>query len=71
MPNPSEPTRREGKAGTNKRSGRSLSDAEQRRRKGAADRRYYRRRRRGCGVTAYLDSPEVKKALVKELRPSG
>ena len=32
---------------------------------------YYRRRRRGCGVTAYLDSPEVKKALIKKLRPLG
>ncbi len=72
MSDTSEPTRREGKAGTKKRSGRSrLSEAERRRRKGAADRRYYRRCRRGCGVTAYLDSPEVKKALIRKLRPLG
>lgn len=48
-----------------------MSASERRRRKGAADRRYYRNRRRGCGVTAYLDSPEVKKALERKLRPLG
>ena len=71
MSDPSEPTRREGKADTKKRSGRRRPSDAERRRKGEADRRYYRRRRRGCGVTAYLDSPEVKKALVKKLRPLG
>src|SRR5215211_4890075 len=68
----SELTHGKEKAGARKKRGRSrLSDAERRRRKGAADRRHYRRRRRGCGVTAYLDSPEVKKALIKKLRPLG
>src|SRR5215203_1891982 len=66
----SELTRGKEKGVTRKPSGR-LSDTERRRRKGAADRRHYRRRRRGCGVTAYLDSPEVKKALIKKLRPLG
>ena len=71
MSNLSESTRREGKADTKKRSGRRRPSDAERRHKGAADRRYYRRRRRGCGVTAYLESPEVKKALEKRLRPLG
>jgi hypothetical protein len=70
MSNPYETTRPNGKVNTRKTGG-HLSNAERRRRKGAVDRRYYRRRRRGCGVTAYLASPEVKKALVKKLRPLG
>jgi hypothetical protein len=67
-----EPTSREKEAGRRKRGGTSrLSAAERRSRKGEADRRYYEHRRSGCGVTAYLDSPEVKKALIEKLRPHG
>lgn len=72
MSNPSEPTRPKRKAGKKKSSGRSrLSAAERRRRKGQADRRYYERYRSGCVVTAYLDSPEQKKAVMEKLRPLG
>lgn len=72
MLNPCEQTHRKGKAGTKKPSGRSrLSAAERRRRKGQADRRYYERYRSGCGVTAYLDSPEQKNAVIEKLRPLG
>lgn len=72
MLNQCEQTRRKGKAGTKKPSGRShLSAAERRRRKGQADRRYYERYRSGCAVTAYLDSPEQKKAVIEKLRPLG
>ena len=48
-----------------------LSAAQRRRRKGEADRRYYERRRSGCAITAYLDSPEEKEALIEKLRPHG
>jgi hypothetical protein len=67
-----EPTSRGREASTRKPRGRGrLSAAERRRRKGEADRRYYERSRSGCGVTAYLDSPEVKKALIEKLKPLG
>ena len=67
-----EPTCREGKAGTKKpRARRRLSAADRQRRKAKADRRYYERCRSGCGVTAYLESPEVKKALIRRLQPLG
>lgn len=67
-----ESTCRKGKACAKKRSGRSrLSDAERRRCTGEADRRYYERYRSGCGVTAYLDSPEQKNAVIEKLRPLG
>jgi hypothetical protein len=72
MSNPCEPTRPKGKAGTRKPGGSSrLSAAERRRRKAEADRRYYERYRSGCGVTAYLYSPELKKAVTEKLRPLG
>jgi hypothetical protein len=48
-----------------------LSAAQRRRRKGEADRRYYERYRSGCAVTAYLDTPEDKEALIEKLRPHG
>jgi hypothetical protein len=48
-----------------------LSPAERRRRKVAANRRYNARYRAGCGVSAYLDSPEQKKAVIEKLRPMG
>ena len=67
-----DPTCREGKAGTKKSSGRRrLSAAERQRRKAKADRGYYERYRSGCGVTAYLDSPEQKQAVIEKLRPLG
>jgi hypothetical protein len=67
-----EQTNRKAKSGVKKTGGRPrLSPAERRRRKGKADRRYYERYRSGCGVTAYLDSPEMKEALIKKLRPLG
>jgi len=72
MSNKCEPTRLKGKAGTRKPGGRSrLSAAQRRRRKAEADRRYYERYRSGCAVTAYLDSPEQKKAVIEKLRPLG
>jgi hypothetical protein len=65
-------TNRKAKSGEKKTGGRSrLSAAQRRRRKGEADRRYYERYRGGCGVTAYLDSPEMKEAVVEKLRPLG
>jgi hypothetical protein len=54
---------------TGKRTG--LSAAQRRRRKGEVDRRYYERYRSGCAVTVYLDSPEMKEALIEKLRPLG
>ncbi|HYH85834.1 MAG TPA: hypothetical protein VEX60_10140 [Pyrinomonadaceae bacterium] len=48
-----------------------LSPAERRRRKIEANRRYNERSRAGCGVSAYLDSPEEKKAVIEKLRPMG
>ena len=67
-----ESTNRKAKSGEKKTSGRTrLSAAQRRRRKGEADRRYYERYRSGCGVTAYLDSPEQKEAVIEKLRPLG
>lgn len=67
-----EPTNRKAKSGEKKTGGRTpLSAAQRRRRKGEADRRYYERYRSGCAVTAYLYSPEEKKALIEKLRPLG
>lgn len=67
-----EPIDRKAKSGARKLGGRTkLSPAQRRRRKGEVDRRYYERYRSGCGVTAYLDSPEMKKALIEKLRPLG
>ena len=67
-----EPTNRKTKSGAEKTDGRTrLSTAQRRRRKGEADRRYYERHRSGCAVTAYLDSPEMKEALIEKLRPHG
>ena len=63
---------RKGKAGTKKPSARRrLSAAERKRRKAEADRRYYERYLSGSGVTAYLYSPELKKAVIDKLRPLG
>jgi hypothetical protein len=67
-----ESTNRKTKADDKKPGGRSrLSAVERRRRKGEADRRYYERYRSGCAVTAYLDTPEMKEALIEKLRPLG
>lgn len=72
MPKRREPTGRKAKSGAKKTGGRTrLSSAQRRRRKGEADRRYYERYRSGCAVTAYLDSPEMKEALIEKLRPLG
>jgi hypothetical protein len=65
-------TNRKAKSGAKKDGGRTrLSTAQRRRRKGEADRRYYERHRSGCAVTAYLDSPDEKQALIENLRPLG
>jgi cobalamin biosynthesis Mg chelatase CobN len=67
-----EPTNRKAKPDAKKTGGQTrLSAAQRRRRKGEADRRYYERHRSGCAVTAYLDSPEMKEALIEKLRPLG
>jgi hypothetical protein len=67
-----EPTNRKAKSGAKKIGGRTrLSSAERRRHKVEADRRYYERYRSGCAVTAYLDTPEMKEALIEKLRPLG
>ena len=67
-----EPTNRKAKSGAKETGGRPrLSAAQRRRRKSEIDRRYYERYRSGCAVTAYLDSPEEKEALIEKLRPLG
>lgn len=67
-----EPANRKLKPDTKKTGGRTrLSAAQRRRRKSETDRRYYERYRSGCAVTAYLDSPEEKEALIEKLRPLG
>lgn len=67
-----EPTNQKAKPDAKKTDGRTrLSAAQRRRHKGEADRRYYERHRSGCAVTAYLDSPEEKAALIEMLRPHG
>ena len=67
-----EPTNRKAKSGAKKPGKRTgLSAAQRRRRKSDADRRYYERYRSGCAVTAYLDTPEMKEALIEKLRPLG
>jgi hypothetical protein len=67
-----ESTNRKAKSGEKKTGERTrLSAAQRRRRKGEADRRYYERHRSGCAVTVYLDSPEMKEALMEKLRPLG
>lgn len=63
---------RKAKSGAKRTGGRTrLSAAQRRRHKGEADRRYYERHRRGCGITAYLDSPEEKRAVIEKPRPLG
>jgi hypothetical protein len=67
-----EQTNQKAKPDAKKTGGRTrLSAAQRRRRKGEADRRYYERYRGGCAVTAYLDTPEDKEALIEKLRPLG
>jgi hypothetical protein len=67
-----EQTNQKSKPGAKKTGGPpKLSPAQRRRRKGEADRRYYERHRSGCAVTAYLDSPELKDAVIEKLRPHG
>jgi hypothetical protein len=67
-----EPINQKAKSGAKKAGGRTrLSAAQRRRRKGETDRRYYEHHRSGCAVTAYLDSPEEKQALIEKLRPLG
>ena len=66
------PTNQKAKPDAEKSGGRTrLSAAQRRQRKGEADRRYYERHRSGCAITAYLDSPEMKEALIEKLRPHG
>src|ERR1700750_882403 len=67
-----EPTNRKAKSGAKETGGRPrLSAAQRRRGKSETDRRYYERYRSGGAVTAYLDSPEEKEALIEKLRPLG